>query len=400
LVKYRCSNGNFCPVTTDGSISYASAIREAHPHAIQVSDRFHLIKNLTDYCKEHIQKLFNSKIKIAVIQSQSQQNADDEKLLSLKERMKYYSKMDKVNNVKMLKETGFSIKQIGIELGMDIRTANKYRAITDADEVFNKKDAPQKAVESTVLKKTTRILEVRELKEQGFSIREIERRTGYARKTIKRYLDPNVALINGGYGIKAGGILAPYHSEIDELLLKGHTFKNIEELIRAKGYTGVASTIRMYVSRTRRIAKDIIKASDSGTELVEKRHLIKLLYKPIKYVNNLTIGQLESVITQYPIMGQLYSLVSTFKEIVLKKEYKKLPNWIQSATSLNISGINSFIIGITRDIDAVTNAAKYEYNNGLAEGSVNKIKVIKRVMYGRCKFETLRSKVLWLEKNK
>ena len=40
------------------------------------------------------------------------------------------------------------------------------------------------------------------------------------------------------------------------------------------------------------------------------------------------------------------------------------------------------------------NGIKYDYNNGLAEGSVNKIKVIKRVMYGRCSFELLKKKVL------
>ena len=38
--------------------------------------------------------------------------------------------------------------------------------------------------------------------------------------------------------------------------------------------------------------------------------------------------------------------------------------------------MNSFIHGIERDIEAVKNAIIYEYNNGLAEGSVNKIKVI------------------------
>lgn len=43
------------------------------------------------------------------------------------------------------------------------------------------------------------------------------------------------------------------------------------------------------------------------------------------------------------------------------------------------------------------NAIILEYNNGLAEGSVNKIKVIKRIMYGRCSFETLRMKVIKLE---
>jgi transposase len=45
--------------------------------------------------------------------------------------------------------------------------------------------------------------------------------------------------------------------------------------------------------------------------------------------------------------------------------------------------------GLKRDIQAVRNAIIYEYNNGLVEGSVNKLKVIKRIMYGRNKFEML-----------
>jgi len=55
--------------------------------------------------------------------------------------------------------------------------------------------------------------------------------------------------------------------------------------------------------------------------------------------------------------------------------------------------------GLKRDFQAVRNAIIYEYNNGLAEGSVNKLKVIKRIMYGRNKFEMLRQKVFLLENN-
>ena len=43
---------------------------------------------------------------------------------------------------------------------------------------------------------------------------------------------------------------------------------------------------------------------------------------------------------------------------------------------------------------AVKNGIKLKYNNGLAEGSVNKIKVIKRIMYGRNSFDLLKAKVL------
>ena len=49
---------------------------------------------------------------------------------------------------------------------------------------------------------------------------------------------------------------------------------------------------------------------------------------------------------------------------------------------------------VEKDLEAVKNAIIYQYSNGLAEGTVNKIKVIKRIMYGRCGFEMLRRKIL------
>ena len=60
---------------------------------------------------------------------------------------------------------------------------------------------------------------------------------------------------------------------------------------------------------------------------------------------------------------------------------------------LQIKELDSFVNGIERDKDAI----QFDYNNGLAEGSVNKLKVIKRIMYGRNSFELLKSKLLRLE---
>jgi len=64
---------------------------------------------------------------------------------------------------------------------------------------------------------------------------------------------------------------------------------------------------------------------------------------------------------------------------------------------LGIAEINSFISGIVTDLDAVKNAIRFEYNNSLAEGTVNKLKLVKRIMYGRCSFALLRNKMLWKE---
>lgn len=48
--------------------------------------------------------------------------------------------------------------------------------------------------------------------------------------------------------------------------------------------------------------------------------------------------------------------------------------------------METYVNRLLSDINAVKNAIKYKYNNGLAEGSVNKIKLTKRIMYGRNNF--------------
>jgi transposase len=184
---------------------------------------------------------------------------------------------------------------------------------------------------------------------------------------------------------------------IDELLANRETFKNIEETIRNKGYSGSASAIRMYTARKRKLIKEVIKSDEIKYELVDRKYLIKLLYRPIESIKELSIGLLEKVFEEYPTLSEIYKLNTSFKEVLFSNNANGLNTWIDSAKSLNNSDISSFINGIINDIEAVKNSIIYKYSNGLAEESVNKIKVIKRIMYGRCSFDTLRRKVLQLE---
>jgi transposase len=97
---------------------------------------------------------------------------------------------------------------------------------------------------------------------------------------------------------------------------------------------------------------------------------------------------------KYPILGQLYSLLKEFHRIVFSQKSKELDERLVKSSRLNIDEINTYISGLKSDLDAVKNGIQYKYNNGLAEGSVNKIKLIKRIMYGRNSFHLLKAKVL------
>ena len=83
-----------------------------------------------------------------------------------------------------------------------------------------------------------------------------------------------------------------------------------------------------------------------------------------------------------------------YHRIIFSQKSNELDTWITQAQSLKIDELDTYFNGVLADIDAVKNAIHYQYNNGLAEGSVNKIKLTKRIMYGRNSFYLLKAKVI------
>ena len=124
----------------------------------------------------------------------------------------------------------------------------------------------------------------------------------------------------------------------------------------------------------------------------------KMLYMKPEKIDGISADDIDSVFQLYPVLPKLYELVDSFKKLLFEKKFKNLSKWIKKAEKLDIDEIKSFLNGISMDIDGVKNAIKYKYSNGLAEGKINKIKVIKRIMYGRSSFAYLRRKILELEK--
>ena len=86
---------------------------------------------------------------------------------------------------------------------------------------------------------------------------------------------------------------------------------------------------------------------------------------------------------------------STFQGIMSGKVKMSIAKWATAAMASGFSIIESFAKGIMKDYKAVVNATKYKQNNGLLEGTVCKIKSIKRVCYGRASFKLLAVKVLY-----
>ena len=88
------------------------------------------------------------------------------------------------------------------------------------------------------------------------------------------------------------------------------------------------------------------------------------------------------------------SLVERFVAIVRCREVGKLRQWLADAMDSGVRALLSFAKGIHRDIAAVANALSLPWSNGPVEGHVNRLKFIKRMMYGRANFDLLRKRLL------
>lgn len=331
-------------VSRDGSVSYNSAIKQANKDIVQISDRFHLLKGLTDASKKYI--------------------------------------------------TGLVTANFGVP-----SSTSHYDGIASADywDKEIKEDFPTREHNVNCEKKINLANNVKILEEQGYKPTRIAKKLGISYRTVKRYLSPEFNPVHGLYNTTKNSKIKLYADTINEMLEKGRPLKEIEVAIRADGYDGAASTIRMFTTRERKLLKEA-KADEGGpVEKIERKWLISLLYKPVDKVKEITQVQLDKVIEKYPVIGSIYDTVQSFKQTLFSRKPEEIEKWMSEVEKMNIAEINSFINGMQRDIDAVKKAIETDYSNGLAEGSVNKLKVVKRIMFGRNSFELLKSKLLRLE---
>jgi len=122
--------------------------------------------------------------------------------------------------------------------------------------------------------------------------------------------------------------------------------------------------------------------------------LISLLNKDISKFKEADQKKMKEYIEANGNLQNLYPAVNRFREILKGKDESRLEDWLSEVKRYNIRELNTFIMSVERDIEAVKNAIRTEFSNGIIEGVINKIKVIKRIMYGRCSFELLRLKAI------
>ncbi|MCX4985825.1 transposase [Streptomyces sp. NBC_00572] len=106
---------------------------------------------------------------------------------------------------------------------------------------------------------------------------------------------------------------------------------------------------------------------------------------------------LKDVLARCPELDTAAGHVRDFGEILSDRLGSTLPAWIDAVDAVDASqlpGLTGFALHLLRDFDAVTAGLTLHWSSGSIEGAVNRIKKIKRQLYGRAGFELLRKMIL------
>lgn len=185
--KWLDTYKNLNIVSRDGSTIYRNAISKSHPSAIQITDRFHLIKNLSEYCREYLKSKFKSNV---VINNDNEFLSDKIKDKE-KELNKHLTLENKWKKISLLISNGISKSIACKELNMDIRILNKLLSLNDDKLKLYFKNTIEIRQEIKISNKSILINNCRELFDKKYSMKKIAELLGIDRRTVKKYINPN-----------------------------------------------------------------------------------------------------------------------------------------------------------------------------------------------------------------
>jgi transposase len=233
---------------------------------------------------------------------------------------------------------------------------------------------------------------VHDLLAAGQSLSAISRILSVDRKTVLRFArEPDV----GKLLVKAtsrDSKLDPFKPWINQRWNQGITdAAALHAELAAQGWRGSAQAVRRYVRPFRQQP-----AAPPPAPVVPKaRQITRWLLSRPEHLQPDERDQLAAIQDRCPHLDALAGHVRGFAEIMTgRRGEQQLEGWLTAVEADDQPHLHSFAAGIRTDQQAVTNGLTLPYSSGKVEGNVNRIKMIKRQMYGRAGFALLRKRVI------
>ena len=231
-----------------------------------------------------------------------------------------------------------------------------------------------------------------ELLAAGHSLGAISRALGLDRHTVRRFArEPDVDKLL----VKAtsrDSKLDPFKPWINQRQNQGVTDAAVLHAeLQAQGWTGSVQAVRRYV----RPFRQRTAAPPPAPAIPKARQITRWLLSRPASLDPGNRAQLAGIRARCPHLDNLAAHITSFAEMMTNRTgEQQLPGWLAAVEADDQPHLHSFAAGIRRDQDAVTAGLTLPYSSGTVEGNVNRIKMLKRQMYGRAGFALLRKRVI------
>lgn len=239
------------------------------------------------------------------------------------------------------------------------------------------------------------------LLEAGHSQQQTARILGLDRTTIARFAHapgPDALLV------KAAGRdskLDPFKPYLHRRWNQGITTAAVLHAeLAAQGWTGHLHTVERYLRRFRAADGRTSKGraptpAPAGPPVPKTRQITRWLMTRPDRLRPCEQAQLDAITAACPHLAGLAGHIRGFAEMMTRRQgLLALEDWLTRVEADDQPQLHSFAAGIRRDQQAVTTGLALPYSSAAMEGNVNKIKMIKRQMYGRAGFPLLRKRVI------
>lgn len=364
-------------ISRDRGKDYIKAATEGAPQAEQVADRWHLLHNLREAVATFLQQ------QPVCLQAAAQGAAVDQKKEPLLPSAQAESS-----------SSGTDATPIS---SPPARVAKK-RALTQVEQ--NKAAGWARRQE--------RFDQVRQLKQAGYSDRAVGRHMKMSTQTVRKYVETDSCphYPAGRIGLSK---LTPWLPYLEQRWLTGCT--NASQLwreISQKGFSGSLGLVIRWAVSQRKLLPTENRYSRQQTQAVQPAlsrqlqpvpwsaqrasWLVILDHDKLDDEQQAARASMLAVDTQ---MVTVDRLARQFVQLVKDRRSNDLDQWLNDVAISGIKALKSFANGIRADLAAVRNALSLNWSNGQTEGQINRLKFIKRQMYGRAKLDLLRKRVLY-----
>jgi len=340
-------------VCRDRSGLYADAITTGAPNAIQVADRFHLLQNLGDSLERFLLR----------------------RGACLREAAKATSEADITTQDALVPPQamyrGRRRGSHGYEQRMEAASLQRHaRRVTAYERVHT-------------------------LRAAGADIADVARSVGVSRETVYRYLRM-AQPPERKHPMPRRKVLDPYLPYLLKRWDEGcHDGMRLWREIRALGFAASSSTVSRLVAGLRR-----------GLPRPRRSALLRVAGPSARQVALLFVRRPEDLSAAQSVylthlrqgdatIATAYALTQEFGVMVRERQGERLNEWMAAAIERDSIELRGFARGLASDLAAVRAGLTLIHSNGQTEGQINRLKMLKRQMYGRANVDLLRQRVLY-----